>query len=231
VNDKVPCHGVAERRAQLRRQATVVAPSPLYETVAVDLRAAYDGSAEARSLSERAPWQLRERDMFLSRLQSEGSCSLVEIGAGAGHDSRYFADNGLAVVATDLSPGMVEMCRRHGLNAHVMDVLTLDLPIGAFDAAYTMNSLLHVPNLDLPRAMAAIRRALKPGALFYLGVYGGRKTFEGVLPSDWHVPPRFFSFRTDMQLLAAAEPHFHVEDFHVVEDDCYFQALTLRAVA
>jgi SAM-dependent methyltransferase len=208
-----------------------MSPSLLHQDVATSLRAAYDGSAEARSSSERAPWQLRERDAFRARLQREGSRSVFEVGAGAGHDSQYFADNGLAVVATDLSPQMVAMCRRRGLEAHVMDVVELELPIGAFDAAYAMNSLLHVPNADLPAALAAIRRSLKPGALFYLGVYGGPEPFEGVLSSDWHVPKRFFSFRTDSQLLAAVEPLFGVEDFHVVQDDRYFQALTLRARA
>jgi SAM-dependent methyltransferase len=156
---------------------------------------------------------------------------LLEIGAGAGHDSKYFADRGLTVVATDLSPQMVEMCRRRGLDAHVMDVLHLDLRHGSFDAAYAMNSLLHVPNSDLQSALAAIRRTLKPAALFYLGVYGGQEPFEGILESDWHVPPRFFSFRTDGQLIAEVETCFLVEDFHVVEEDGHFQALTLRAPA
>ena len=208
-----------------------MSPSPLHQTVATDLRAAYDGSAEARSSSERAPWQLQERDAFLARLQYEGRRSLFEVGAGAGHDSRYFADNGLTVLATDLSPQMVAMCQRRGLEAHVMDVLHLELPAGAFEAAYAMNSLLHVPNSDLADALAAIRRPLKSGALFYLGLYGGPEPFEGVLSSDRHIPPRFFSFRTDSQLLAQVEPLFAVEDFHIIEDDGYFQALTLRALA
>jgi SAM-dependent methyltransferase len=112
-----------------------------------------------------------------------------------------------------------------------MDVLHLALPIGAFDAAYAMNSLLHVPSADLPEALVSIHRSLKPGALFYLGLYGGLESFEGILSSDWHVPRRFFSFRTDSQLLAVVEPLFHVEDFHVVQDDAYFQSLTLRALA
>lgn len=208
-----------------------MSPSPLHRTIATDLRAAYDGSAEARSSSERAPWQLKERETFLTRLGREGRGSLLEVGAGAGHDSQYFTEHGLTVVATDLSYRMVEMCRRRGLDARVMDVLHLDLPQGSFDAAYAMNSLLHVPNSDFQGALAAIRRTLKPGALFYLGVYGGQEPFEGILDSDWHVPPRFFSFRTDRQLLAEVEPFFQVEDFHVVQDDGHFQALTLRTLA
>jgi SAM-dependent methyltransferase len=206
-------------------------PSLLYQTVATSLRAAYEGSAAGRSASERAPWQLLERDAFLARLKQEGRSSLLEVGAGAGHDSRYFADHGLNVVATDLSPQMVAMCRSRGIEAHAMDVVHLDPLLGPFDAAYAMNSLLHVPNSDLHEALASIRRLLKPGALFYLGAYGGREPFEGVLSTDWHVPPRFFSFRTDSQLLAEVEPLFRVEDFHVVEDDRYFQAFTLRSLA
>jgi SAM-dependent methyltransferase len=211
-------------------QATDMSPTPLAQTVAADLRAAYDGSAETRSAGERALWQLKERETFLARLQREGSRTLLEIGAGAGHDSLYFADNGISVVATDLSPQMVAMCHRRGLDAHVMDVLHLELPAGSFDAAYAMNSLLHVPNSDLADALTRVSRSLKPGALFYLGLYGGEEPFEGILSADWHVPARFFSFRTDIQLLAVVEPLFEIEDFHVVEDDRHFQALTLRTL-
>jgi SAM-dependent methyltransferase len=208
-----------------------MSPSSLAKNVATELRAAYDGSAETRRSSKRAPWQLKERDAFLARLQAEGTRSLFEVGAGAGHDSQYFSDTGLSVVATDLSPQMVAMCLRRGLEARVMDVLHLELPEYSFDAAYSMNSLLHVPNSDIAGALARIHRTLKPGGLFYLGVYGGEEPFEGILSSDWHVPARFFSFRTDNQLLAEVEPFFHVEDFHVVKDDRHFQALTLRSLA
>lgn len=205
-----------------------MAPSKLHDSVAHDLRAAYDGSARERDASERAPWQVRERAMFLARLQGEGKRSLLEVGAGAGQDSQFFAASGLEVVATDLSPQMVAMCRRRGLQAHVMDVLHLDLAAGSFEAAYAMNSLLHIPNSDLRNALVAVRNVLAPQALFYLGLYGGKEAFEGILSSDVHVPQRFFSFRTDSQLLAEVESLFRVEDFHVIEDNGYVQSLTLR---
>lgn len=105
--------------------------SPLHQAIATNLRAAYDGSAEDRSTVERATWQIRERDAFLARLASEGRRTLFEVGAGAGHDSQHFVENGLSVVATDLSPQMVAMCQRRGRDARVMDVLNLDLPAEA----------------------------------------------------------------------------------------------------
>jgi SAM-dependent methyltransferase len=205
-----------------------MSPSPLYRTVTSDLRAAYDGSAEARAASDRETWKHAERQAFLARLQSEGKRSLFEIGSGAGHDSQFFADHGLQVVATDLSPKMVEVCRRRGLNAQVMDVLDLQLPPKAFEAAYSMNCLLHVPNADLEHALLSIRSALRPKALCYLGVYGGKEPFEGILDSDFHSPRRFFSFRTNEQLLAVTERLFRIEDFHVLDTVWPYQSLTLR---
>jgi hypothetical protein len=123
---------------------------------------------------------------------------------------------------------MVEMCRRRGLNAHVMDVLELRFPPRTFQAAYSMNSLLHVPNSDLEQALRSLRAVLEPGALCYVGVYGGKEPFEGILASDLHRPKRFFSFRTDEQLLSMTQQLFRVEDFHVLDAGVPYQSLTLR---
>jgi hypothetical protein len=73
-----------------------------------------------------------------------------------------------------------------------------------------------------------VHALLRPGGLFFLGVYGGDGS-EGVVEWDRHDPPRFFSWRTDDQLLAVVAGHFEVVDFHRVplEADRWFQSLTL----
>jgi SAM-dependent methyltransferase len=111
-----------------------------------------------------------------------------------------------------------------------MDFLHLDFPAGSFDAVFAMNCLLHVPNADLPAVLAAIRAVLRPGGLFFLGVYGANESAEGPLERDEHVPSRFFSWRTDEQLLGFATAWFDVVDFHAVHPgrDHRFQSLTLR---
>jgi SAM-dependent methyltransferase len=126
---------------------------------------------------------------------------------------------------------MVEHCRAKGIEAHVMDFLHLDFPVGSFDAVFAMNCLLHMPNHDLPAVLAAVRAILRPGGLFFLGVYGGTESAEGPLGDDEHKPPRFFSFRTDEQLLGfAAAAWFDVVEFHAVDAGRghRFQSLTLR---
>lgn len=200
-----------------------------YDDVIGQLRTAYDRDAGRRDASGKAAWKQAEREAFLGRLPPHGK--LLEVGAGTGQDSAYFRDHGLDVVAVDLSPEMVARCREKGLDARVMDFLNLDFEPGSFDAVYALNCLLHVPDRDLPAVLEAIRRVLRPGGLFFLGVYGGGSlTGEEVFDDDGRRPPRFFSFRSDEEIQEYAGRVFEVVDFHVVgSDDTRFQSLTLRA--
>ncbi|MFN2609883.1 MAG: class I SAM-dependent methyltransferase [Actinomycetota bacterium] len=98
----------------------------------------------------------------------------------------------------------------------------------SFEASYAMNSLLHVPNALLPEVLEELRKVLVSGGLFLLGVYE-EEPFEGDAPEDSYEPPRFFSFRSDDQMVAFVEPMFQVLDFHDVEPEgVHFQSLTLR---
>ncbi len=196
------------------------------------LRAAYDRAVDYRDELEKTSWKLAERAAFLDRLRAEGRTRLVEIGAGTGQDSEFFAANGVEVLATDLSPESVERCRRKGLNARTMDLRQPDLPTGSFDAAYSVNCLLHVPNTELAAALAAVASLLRPGGLLFLGLYGSDVAEEGIAPWDRHDPPRFFSWRTDEQIQRYAAESFEIVDFHtVLTDDIHFQSLTLRRPA
>ncbi len=199
-----------------------------YEQVVDLLRAAYDGSAAKRDEVPKPPWKIAERHAFLERLLAEGKTRLLELGAGTGHDSLFFQQEGLSVVATDLSPDMVGRCRSKGLDAHVMDFRNIDFAPASFDAVFALNCLLHVPNSDFADILERIGRLLVPGGLFFLGVYGG-EAFEGIAPDDWHDPPRFFSFRTDEDLQSFARSTFEIVDFHIVDaGGMHFQSLTLR---
>jgi SAM-dependent methyltransferase len=197
-----------------------------YRDILGDLRTAYDGGAEERDLRKKQPWKLAETDAFLQRLD-EGA-RLLEVGAGTGQDSLFFKTQGCDVVATDLSPVMVAHCRDKGIDARVMDFLTLDFPAASFDAVYTMNCLLHVPSADLPEVLERIHDVLRPGGLFYFGAYGGSGR-EGNAEQDEHDPPRFFSWRTDTQVQEFVSSQFSILDFHTVEaSGFHFQSLTAK---
>lgn len=205
-----------------------------YNQVVKELRTAYDGKVAERAEKRAASWKLAERARFLALVQAEGKERLLEIGMGTGRDSRFFRDQGLTVVGTDLSPAMVAHSRDQGLDARVVDFASLDqeFPAESFDAVYAINCLLHVPKPDLPAILTRIRTILRPDGLFYWGQYGGVDE-EGIWDSDHYVPKRFFARYTDEQFLQLARAHFHVDTFTVItvtmEND-YFHAATLRKV-
>ncbi len=199
--------------------------------IKTDLRRTYDRNAAARDAARRAGWKEAQRAAFLAHLQEAGARTLLEIGAGPGHDSQFFRDHGLAVTATDLSPEMVRRCREKGLEAYVRDFYELGFPPGHFDAVWAFNCLLHVPRADLARVLAGIRDALAPGGLFFYGVYGGMDQ-DGIWEADHLRPQRWFTVYRDEALRAAVEPFFELVSFKTVdlpgEFRGHFQALVLR---
>ena len=76
----------------------------------------------------------------------------------------------------------------------------IDLPDDSYDAIWSMNALLHVPKKNLLIVLENLRRVLKSGGLFYLGIYGGYNS-EAIWEEDPYTPKRFFSFftHTDLQ--------------------------------
>ncbi len=152
---------------------------------------------DERNTTTKADWRIEERAAFHARLRDQGATHLLEIGAGA--DSLFFQEQGLTVIATDLSPQMVAKCREKGLDAQVAGFLELEFPAESFDAVFAFNCLLHVPNTDLPNVLETIRGLLRPGGLFFMAVYGGDGT-EQIWDGDWITPHRFFSLRTDDQI-------------------------------
>src|SRR5579863_8922999 len=203
----------------------------MYEQVITDLRNAYNRKAEERDQSELADWKIEERQKFFSLLQQEGKKRVLEVGAGTGKDSKFFQDNGLEVISTDLSSEMVRLCLAKGLTAYVMDFLHLDFPPASFDAIYSLNCLLHVPKSDLPAVLQALQNLLKPSGLFYMGLYGGIER-EGPWKDDQHEPKRFFSYHTDANMQQIVKTYFDLMYFCPIdlprEENIHFQSMILR---
>jgi SAM-dependent methyltransferase len=184
-----------------------------YHRIIADLRQAYGPAAAAeRDGKGKVAFKVGERQRFLGYLRERDATSLLEVGAGTGHDSLYFQEHGLRVLCTDLSLAMVELCRAKGLDARVADFLSLGVPPASFDAVYALNCLLHVPTPDFPRVLAAIAEVLVPGGLLYVGTWGGADE-EGPMRDDHHAVPRFFALRSDERMRQALAERFRVLSF------------------
>jgi SAM-dependent methyltransferase len=196
-----------------------------------NLRTAYDRKVDERAHKPLEPWKIEERARFIQLLQQEGKQTLLEIGAGPGHDSLVFQENGFIVTCTDLSPEMVKHCQEKGLNAQVMDFAHLDFPPESFDAVYARNCLLHVPKHDFPGILEKIRILLRPGGLFFLGQYGGGDQ-EGIWEGDHYEPKRFYARYLDERIKEIVTSVFTLLSFKrvLLEDGStgHFQSIILR---
>ena len=174
------------------------------------------------------------RDEYVARLLSEGRDDLIELGAGTGQDARAFVAAGFGVVAIDLSPEHVAHCRRAGIDSRVGDFYDLAADDAAFDAAWAMSSLLHVPDRDLGGVLAEVTRVLRPGSLIGAGFWGGIDR-EGPHGFDDTGHERFYSFRSDGKLRRLLEEHWTIESFAVTQydpsDELHYQWVVARTAS
>lgn len=203
----------------------------------VELVAAYDNDAQRRNdnADSRNSWKVATRKNFADFIQAEHKTTVLEIGAGAGLDSVYFQDRGFDILATDISPKMVDTCKYKALNAVTLDLYDLGTLQRQFDAIYSMNVLLHVPKKDLGQVLATIHEALTPNGIFFYGVYGGINKETVFTDSRRMNLPRFFSFLDDAKLQQAVLPLFEIINADVLDVgetesglQLHFQSLLLR---
>ncbi len=94
-----------------------------------------------------------------------GDSDVLEIGCGTGvMAERINALPGVTLVAIDYSERFVELTAARGVDARQGDICYLPFEDDTFDVVYAGWMLYHVRDLD--RALAEVRRVLRPGGTF-----------------------------------------------------------------
>jgi len=160
--------------------------------------AVYDEKAEEYGRLTETLWELRELEAFSEALPKGGR--VLDLGCGPGFYAAKLATLGFEVEAWDASVEMVSMAKAHpgvcAKQARFDDLAGNDV----YDGIWANFSLLHAPKFDFPKHLARIRRALKPGGAFHIGM----KLGEGEGPDSIG---RFYAYYSEeelVELLAAA---------------------------
>ena len=112
-----------------------------------------------------------ENQFIIRKMGNLAGKTILDIGAGLGESSVYFALQRARVTTTDISPLMVEMAlqlaAKYGveMNGIVSTAESLNVPENHFDFVYIANTIHHVQ--DRAQLFAQISRALKPGGSFF----------------------------------------------------------------
>lgn len=144
---------------------------------------------EGMGLPER---QLKAIETFLEGVPEGGT--IFDLGCGPGIQAAQMASAGYRVSALDASPEFVAAARGRGVDARLGTFEDLT-EHAAYDALFASFSLLHAPRADLPRYLAAIHRALKPGGRFFLGLKLGQGEGRDALG-------RFYAYHSEEELRA-----------------------------
>ncbi len=111
--------------------------------------------------------------------------SILDVGCGTGHFTRFFKTLGLRAAGLDISPAMLAEARRHGLRVAVQaDASHLPFADGAFDlvAMITTIEFLRDPLVALQETSRVARRGLILGVI-------NRKSWIGREYQQQGVPP------------------------------------------
>ena len=102
---------------------------------------------------------------------AQASGDVLEIGVGTGRNLPFYPPD-VRLTGVDLTPAMLAIARRRAkalgrdVELRVGDVQALDLPDGQFDTVVATLTLCSIP--DDRRAVAEVRRVLRPGGRFLL---------------------------------------------------------------
>ena len=187
------------------------------ELLKENLKRYYNQEAELRDASGKVDWKVKVRQDFCDLIKGKNKKTLLELGAGAGYDSRYFMDSGFDVVAVDLSHEMIKRCKEKGIEAYELDYYGLSSLERKFDCVWAMNTLLHVPKADLPAVLAEIKSVLAKNGLFYMGVYGGVDSESEYVRAEVSDTARFFSYYTEESLKSVLKRNFNIISFEQFE--------------
>lgn len=110
---------------------------------------------------------------------------ILEVGCGPCRlwvENRERIPEGWRLTLSDFSAGMLEDAKRN-LNLappryrfEIVDVQSIPFPDAAFDAVIANHMLYHVP--DRPKALAEIRRVLKPGGVLFAATNGEKNMMD-----------------------------------------------------
>ncbi len=136
-------------------------------------------------------------DRFPSKIVSlfaekVGYGKVIDIGSGPGRDGLILKNAGCSVVCMDASRVMVKMCKQKGLKAISGDLLQIPFKDNSYDGAWAYTSLLHVPKTSMLTALVEIKRILKKGGVFGLGLIEGDE--EKYSYSSGGDTPRYFAY-------------------------------------
>ncbi|MES3021347.1 MAG: class I SAM-dependent methyltransferase [Pseudomonadota bacterium] len=107
-------------------------------------------------------------DALLGAIDGAGPHTILDLGCGPGRDLKSFSALGHRAIGVEGSGQFCEMARGFsGCEVWQQDFVHLDLPAELFDGVFANAVLFHVPSAALPKVLADLFAALRPGGVLF----------------------------------------------------------------
>jgi SAM-dependent methyltransferase len=164
------------------------------------------------------PFDRERLDLFAERVKGGRVCDL---GCGPAQIARYLCDREVDAFGVDLSARMLAEARRLNPDLHLVQssMLALGLRSEVLDGIAAFYCILHIPREQVSRALAEMRRVLKPGGLLLITFHIGTSCthLDELFGKRVNMDAAFFTTAEIRDYLEAAG--LHVEE--AVERDPY----------
>ena len=93
---------------------------------------------------------------------------LLDLGCGAGQDSRSLTRLGYRVIGLDRTLPLLTFAKRRAPSVPFLldDIRSLPIRVGSLNGILAATSLIHLPKRTVPSVLAALRQLVKPEGLF-----------------------------------------------------------------
>ena len=183
-------------------------------------------------------------DWIVSHYEIAPGAKVLELGCGTGgmwQGRQALIDGFDELMLTDFSEGMLQDAQRNlqgmrGIQFRLADIQNLPFADDSYDFVIANMMLYHVP--DRPKAIAEVRRVLKPGGTFVCATYGEdgiapylKRMMDGIV--SMKSPNANFTLQNGAALLREQFEEVERRDYpdHFVVDDvdavvCYLMSMT-----
>ena len=109
----------------------------------------------------------KELTKFLKYLP--GKASILDIGAGGGHDAAYLKEKGHQLTTLDNAQTIIQETRQRypKINAQLGDMTNTKLPTASYDGIWCSNTFPHLAKTNQLEAIRECARLLRKGGVLY----------------------------------------------------------------
>lgn len=145
-----------------------------------DTRTSYDTVAASyaeltRHILDESPEERAALALFAELVRAQGGGLVADVGCGTGRITGHLRELDLDAFGIDLSPGMIDVARRHhpGVRFDLGSMTDLALADASVTGLVAWYSLIHIPDDEISSVLAHFRRVLRPGGPLLLSFHVG----------------------------------------------------------